>query len=100
MSRLTVRLSPAYEAWIDAIGTEQADAARALMVLGAAALGLPGAEREARRLVEADFRADVEDALAELAATRQPRGSHAAAITQEAPELLDLDPLAHIGIAV
>lgn len=101
MSRLTVRLRPAYECWIAAIGTEQADAARALMVLGAAALGLPDAAREARRLIEANFRTDVEDALATLAATRQPRGSHAAAIPQdELEQIEEADPLLHIGIEV
>lgn len=98
MSRLTVRFSPTYDAWIAAVGQEQADAVRALMVLGAAALGLPGAEREARRLLESELRADVEDALLMLADKRQTRGRHA---PPPEPELLDLgDPLLSVGIEV
>lgn len=100
MSRLTVRFSPVYDGWIAQLGGEQSDAVRALVVLGAAAIGLPGADREAARLLEADLAADVEDALLRLVDRRQTHGRHMAD-RADPPELLELaDPFANIGIEV
>lgn|GEM_PF-3673626 len=100
MSRLTVRFGPSYDHWIADVASDRADAVRALMVLGAAALGLPGAAREAERLLAHDFRADIEDALLHLTDRRQTSGRQAADVL----ELFSLpqeqsDPFA-VGIEV
>jgi len=96
--RITIRLSAAYRAWLDQVagGGEAVAAARALIVLGAAALQLDGAAREAQRLLAADLSGDVLAALQAvvggsepiptqnmaLAARRQPDGSQTAAKRQ------------------
>lgn len=46
-NRLQVRLPPIYWQWIGAVGGDESSAARALIALGAAALGLEGAAGEA-----------------------------------------------------
>lgn len=105
-ARLTVRFAPVYEQWIADLAGDQADAVRALMVLGAAALGLPGAQREALRLLESDFAADVESALLALADKRQTSGRQAADRTEAPPPAIELaeereiDPFMAAGIEV
>lgn len=100
-ARLTVRFSPVYQSWIGSIAGDQADAVRALMVIGAAALGLPGADREALRLLESDLRADVEDVLLDVADKRQTSGRQIEVSLAGQPELLEAgDPFTNIGIEV
>jgi hypothetical protein len=83
--RLTIRFSTAYQAWIAAAGGDKADAVRALMVLGAAALDLPGAAREARRLLETEIADDIAGALLRLADNRQTTGRQPADAHVAAP---------------
>jgi hypothetical protein len=105
--RLTVRFSRAYQVWIAELGGDQADAVRALMVLGAASLGLNGAQREALRLLEADLPPDVGTALLVLADKRQTSGRHTADTPKallikphEPPEEPEIDPFMAAGIEV
>jgi len=76
--RLTVRFSPAYQRWIAALGGDQAEAVRALMALGAGALGLPEAPYEAHGLLRSDLPPFVKDALMGMADKRQTSGRQAA----------------------
>jgi len=111
--RLTIRFSTAYQAWIAAAGGDKADAVRALMVLGAAALDLPGSAREAVRLLESDLNERAIDALLALADKRQTSGRQVAdkvpgrpvsalvqPDTNAAQLLFEDDPLGSIGIEV
>jgi hypothetical protein len=103
--RLTIRFGPTYARWIAQLGGDQAEAVRALMVLGAASLGLPGAQREALRLLTADLSDAAAAALLEMADTRQTHGRHTAdrpdrAQIEEPPEELPPDPFLSIGVEV
>lgn len=113
--RLTIRFSAAYQAWIAAAGGEKADAVRALMVLGAASLGLPGAAREARRLLDSGLTDAVGQTLLDLADNRQTTGRQpadtalnrpfpvagtAVPLSRNARNEPENDPLADIGIEV
>jgi hypothetical protein len=109
--RLTVRFSPAYVRWIAALGGDQAEAVRALMTLGAAALGLPEAEYEAHGLLRSDLPPFVKDALMGMADKRQTSGRQAADVLLQPVEPLDelpgepadepeVDPFVAAGIEV
>ena len=74
--RVMVRLPEQIEAWLIELGGDRATTLKALAVLGALQLGLPGAEREARRLLAGEPGPRAAEALA---ATWQPHGSHMAA---------------------
>jgi hypothetical protein len=67
-ARLSIRFSPRYERWIGTMGGDQAEAVRALMTLGAAALGWDEADNEAMGLLREEFPAAVRDALMVAAA--------------------------------
>jgi hypothetical protein len=104
--RLTVRFSRAYQDWIAQLGGDQAEAVRALMALGAAQLGLPGALYEVRGLLRADLPPEVKAALLEMADKRQTSGRQAADVflqdapPAEPPEDAAIDPFMAAGIEV
>lgn len=81
--RLTIRFNAVYCDWIAGLSTDKADAVRALMVLGAATLDLPGAAREAMRLLDADLTTELADAILGLADKRQTSGRQAADSTPD-----------------
>jgi hypothetical protein len=70
------------------------------MVVGAAQLGLSGADREAQRLLAAELAPALVAALADAAAKRQPSGSQAAAAPIFQADVPTADPFAGVGIEV
>jgi len=105
--RLTVRFSPAYQRWIAALGGDQAEAVRALMTLGAVALGLPDAPYEAHGLLRSDLPPFVKDALMGTADKRQTHGRQAADVPlqpveqlAEPPDEPEVDPFMAAGVEV
>jgi hypothetical protein len=113
--QFNTRLSADVRALIRSGGAQSADATRALIILGAAAAGLPvgGCLREARRLIARDSLVpEVADALHRLVwgendtaiHTAIPSAIHTAIRSDsgfsEDDAVANADPLATIGIAV
>lgn len=105
-NRLHVRLGETYHAWLASLGTAESDAARALLVVGAAALRLPGVEEEALRLLLArpQLNASTLRALLEVSDIRRT-GVGQASDAEPVPTLENQgittdDPFASLGFDV
>ena len=83
--RLTVRFNDTFATWIAGLAADEATAVRALMVLGAATLGLPNAAHEARRVLHGCTDPALEAALYAVADTRQTPGRQSADNRQTVP---------------